>query len=275
MDETSIKAGRTGPGKMRQAYFWPVHGEDREIVFHYAPSRAHKHVEAFLRDFGGTLLSDGYAAYEAFARKRGLAHARCWSHCRRKFADARQSDPEGVAAAMSLIGALYRHEKAIRKKKLEGPAKLAHRRERAASAVDAVFAWCRQQRQRADLLPSHPFGKALAYAAELRVFLEDPDVAIDTNHLERGLRPIPMGRRNWLFAWTELGALRVGAIQSLLATCQLQGVNPYIYLVDVLQRIDRHPAKRVIKLTPRVWKTLFADNPLRSDLNRARDPPLH
>ena len=279
MDETSIKAGRSGPGKMRAAYFWPVYGQDDELVFHYAPSRAHKHVERFLGDFSGTLLSDGYGAYEAFAKRRGLAHAQCWSHCRRKFVDARQSDPQGVAAALSLIGALYRHEKTIRKKKLEGPGKLAHRRERATPAVDAFFAWCRQQRQRTDLLPSSPFGQALAYAAEreagLRVFLEDPGVAIDTNHLERGLRPIPMGRRNWLFAWTELGAKRVGAIQSLLATCQLQGVNPYIYLVDVLQRIDRHPAKRAIELTPRVWKTLFADNPLRSDLDRARDPPLH
>ena len=278
MDETSIKAGRTGPGKMRQAYFWPVYGQDGELVFHYAPSRAHKHVEAFLGDFSGTLLSDGYGAYEAYAKRRGLAHARCWSHCRRKFVDARESDPQAVAAALSLIGTLYRQEKTIRKKKLEGPAMLAHRRERAAPAVDAFFAWCRQQRQRVDLLPSSPFGQALAYAAEreagLRVFLEDPGVAIDTNHLERGLRPIPMGRRNWLFAWTELGARRVGAIQSLLATCQLQDVNPYIYLVDVLQRIDRHPARRAVELTPRVWKTRFADNPLRSDLDRARDPPL-
>ena len=126
-------------------------------------------------------------------------------------------------------------------------------------------------------MPNDPFGKALAYAAEreagLRVFLDNPEVAIDTNHLERGLRPIPMGRRNWLFAWTELGAERVGAIQSLPATCRMQGVNPYIYLVDVLQRIDRHPAKRVIELTPRLWKELFAENPLRSDLDRVRDPP--
>ena len=68
MDETSIKAGRTGPGKMRAAYFWPVYGEDDEIVFHYAPTRAHEHVEAFLGNFSGTLLSDGYAAYAAFAR---------------------------------------------------------------------------------------------------------------------------------------------------------------------------------------------------------------
>ena len=92
-------------------------------------------------------------------------------------------------------------------------------------------------------------------------------------HLERGLRPIPAGRRNWLFAWTELGARRIGVIQSLLATCQLQSVNPYTYLVDVLQRVARHPARGVIELTPRVWKTRFADGPLRSDLQRTRDPP--
>ena len=277
MDETSIKAGRTGPGRMRSAYYWPVYGQDDELAFHYAPSRAHAHVETFLEDFRGTLLSDGYAAYEAFARRRGLVHARCWAHCRRNFAEARSSDPEAADRALALIGALYRHEKRIRKKQLEGAGKLAWRRERSAPAVDAFFAWCRQQRQRTDRLPNDPFGKALAYAADreagLRVFLDDPEVAIDTNHLERGLRPIPMGRKNWLFAWTEVGAERVGAIQSLLVTCQMQGVNPYIYLVDVLQRIDRHPAKRVIELTPRVWKDLFADNPLRSDLDRARDPP--
>ena len=108
---------------------------------------------------------------------------------------------------------------------------------------------------------------------ELKVFVDDPRVPIDTNHLERGLRPIPLGRRNWLFAWTEIGAQRIGIIQSLLTTCQLQDVEPYTYLVDVLQRISQHPAQRVIELTPRVWKTQFADQPLRSDLYRAHDPP--
>jgi len=277
MDETSIKAGRTGPGKMRAAYFWPVYGQAGELVFHYAPSRAHKHVEAFLGGFSGTLLTDGYAAYEAYAARHGNIHARCWSHSRRKFEAAKNADPDGAEEALSLIGVLYRHERKIRKKKLKGPQKLAYRREWLTPAVDAFFGWCQQQRQRVDLLPSDPFGQALGYAARretgLRVFLEDPEVAIDTNHVERGLRAIPMGRRNWLFAWTEVGAERVGAIQSLLVTCQLQGVNPYTYLVDVLQRIDRHPASRVIELTPRVWKDLYAENPLRSDLDKARGPP--
>jgi transposase len=77
---------------------------------------------------------------------------------------------------------------------------------------------------------------------ELKIFLSDPEVPIDTNHLERALRAIPMGRKNWLFCWSECGAEQVGIIQSLLVTCKLHGVNPYEYLVDVLQRIETHPA---------------------------------
>ena len=89
---------------------------------------------------------------------------------------------------------------------------------------------------------------------------------MDTNHLEHALRAIPMGRRNWLFCWTELGARQVGIAQSLLTTCRLHEINPYDYLVDVLQRVGQHPASRVEELTPRLWKRHFADHPLRSDL---------
>ena len=138
--------------------------------------------------------------------------------------------------------------------------------------VKAFWAWCDSQCQRHDLLPSNPLSKALKYAMtrvdSLRVFLSDPDVPIDTNHLERALRPIPMGRRSWLFCWTELGAKQVGIIQSLLVTCKLQGINPYTWLVDVLQRISQHPASQAIELTPRVWKEKFADKILKSDLDR-------
>ena len=91
---------------------------------------------------------------------------------------------------------------------------------------------------------------------------------LDTNHLERAIRPIAMGRKNWIFCWTELGAKYVGIIQSLLSTCRVQGIDPYTYLVDVLQRIDTHPAKDVAWLTPRLWKERFAENPLRSDIDR-------
>lgn len=90
---------------------------------------------------------------------------------------------------------------------------------------------------------------------------------IDTNHLERALRPIPMGRKNWLFCWTEVGAEAVATVQSLLVSCRLHDIDPYDYLVDVLQRIDTHPASEVHLLIPRLWKQHFADDPLRSDLH--------
>jgi hypothetical protein len=137
--------------------------------------------------------------------------------------------------------------------------------------VEAFFAWIDRQFERQGLLPSSPFTQALGYARErrlgLEVFLEDPDVAMDTNHLERALRVIPMGRRNWLFTWTELGAKHVGIVQSLLTTCRMHEINPYDYLVDVLQRVGEHPAARVAELTPRQWKQRFAANPLRSHLH--------
>jgi len=105
------------------------------------------------------------------------------------------------------------------------------------------------------------------YARRWMTRILDPDVPIDTNHLERALRVVPMGRKSWLFCWTELGAKHVGIIQSLIVTCRLHGIDAYTYLVDVLQRISEHPANRVAELIPRQWKHHFAANPLRSDIS--------
>lgn len=271
MDETPIKAGRQKKGKMRQAYLWPMYGEEDEIVFQYAASRAHHHVQAWLKGYQGTLLTDGYEAYSAFSQNNpSVTHAQCWSHCRRKFEQAKDSEPEACAEALDLMGALYRHEQIIRDQTLTGKNKQAYRARHSEPIVRGFWSWCEQQCQRLELLPKDPLSIALKYAmnrqASLEVFLANPDVPIDTNHLERGLRPIPMGKKNWLFCWTEIGAERVGIIQSLLVTCRLQGVDPYVYLIDVLQRISSHPAARVDELTPRFWKEKFAHNPMRSDL---------
>ena len=271
--ETPIKAGRAGKGKLKTTWYWPVYGEDDEICFTWASSRGKDHVIRQLGEFTGTLLTDGYAAYEAYAKSRPeVTQAQCWAHTRRYFERALDSDP-AAAEALELIGALYRVEAQIRDQGLTGEARLAYRARHAHPAVEAFFAWVHGQRQRIDLVNSAPLAKALVYAdnhqARLQVYLGDPDVPIDTNHLERALRVIPMGRKNWLFNWTEVGARHVGVIQSLLTTCRLHGVDPYAYLVDVLQRISLHPARDVEQLTPRRWKELFAANPLRSDLDRA------
>ena len=282
MDETSIKAGREAKGKMRTGWLWPVYGDADEVVFHYAPSRAHRHVHAFLGEYRGTLLSDGYEAYAAYAGQRPgeVTHALCWSHTRRGFERANDSEPEAVAEALAMIGAMYGHEKQIRADRLTGDDKRAYRHTHTRPVVETFWRWCRAQCHRTELLPKSPLAKALNYALErrsgLEVFLDDPEVAIDTNHLERALRPIPLGKRNWLFTSSEVGAQRVGIIQSLLVTCRLHAVDSYTYLVDVLQRISVHPAKQAIELTPRMWKSLFANAPLRSDLGpHHHDPPSH
>ena len=98
----------------------------------------------------------------------------------------------------------------------------------------------------------------------LLLYLDDPDVEIDTNSLERALRAIPMGRKNGVFCWTELGARQIGIAQSVLVPCKLHDIDPYDYLVDVLQRVGRHPASRVHALTPKVWEQRFAGTLLRS-----------
>jgi transposase len=165
-----------------------------------------------------------------------------------------------------------KREAHLRQHGLEAEAKLAYRGEYAKPLVEAFFAWLKQMLLTQPLLPSNPFAQAARYALEreaaLKVFLEYPNVPPDTNHLEREIRTIALGRRNWLFCWTEVGAQYVGIVQSLIASCRLQGVDPYVYLVDVLQRIDTHPAFEVHLLTPRLWKQHFAANPLRSDLDR-------
>jgi transposase len=279
MDETPIKAGRHGPGKLKTGYFWPLWGDTDtdgggDLVVLYRPSRAAIHVREGLGEqvvAGAVLLSDGYSAYARYAAQTGLTHAQCWAHTRRHFEQAKDSEPAASAAALEHIGALYACEKAIREQGLVGEAKRHYRLTHALARVEAFFAWAEEQVQRAGLLPSNPLSKALHYALERRaglsVYLDDPDVPIDTNHLERALRPIPLGRRNWLFCWSEVGAEAVATLQSLIVTCRMHAIDPYDDLVDVLQRIDQHPASQVEQLIPRRWKELFAENPLRSDLH--------
>lgn len=276
IDETPIKAGRKGPGKMKQGYFWPMYGDQGEIVFHYCASRSGKHLDALLGNFHGTLLTDGYAAYERYASKNSeITHAQCWAHTRRGFEKALNIEPEAAGEALTLIGNLYQHEAQIGESKLTGTAKQDYRQAHSAPVVNAFWLWCDQQCQRLDLTPTNPLSKALKYAMDrveaLQVFLNNPEVAIDTNHLERGLRPIPMGKKNWLFCWTEAGADDVATAQSLLATCRLHNVNAYTYLVDVLQRVSTHPASRVEELTPRIWKKQFSKNPMRSVVDNGNE----
>lgn len=172
---------------------------------------------------------------------------------------------------MHAIDALYKVEQQIRDDELTGQAKLVRRQEQSKPVLKRFFAWIDEQFDKQGFLTSSPFLGALAYIRERRVglsvYLDDPEVSIDTNHLKRALRIVPVGRKNWLFSWTELGAKHVGIVQSLLATCRLHDINPYDSFVDVLQRVCQHLASLAHELTPRIWKEMFAQNSLRSDLH--------
>jgi transposase len=273
MDEVPIKAGRASPGKMKQTYFWPIYGERDEICFTHSPGRSGQHVRDMLGlspPDDAVLLSDGYAVYASYAKQVGLTHAQCWAHARREVFEAKDIEPAHAEKALEHIAALYAVEEHIRKNDMKGAAKRAWRQAHAKPVAERFFKWVDKYFEAQGFLPSSPFTKALNYIHERRdglaVYLDDADVPIDTNHLERALRVIPLGRKNWMFSWTEVGAKHIGIVQSLLVTCRLHDVDPYDYLVDVLQRVGQHPASLVEQLTPRVWKTLFAKNPLRSDL---------
>jgi transposase len=273
MDETPIKAGRQGRRKMQTAYFWPVYGDQHEVVFPFSPNRAASMVRKVLGEYRGVLLTDGYQAYDTYASKvNGTVQAQCWSHCRRQFLKAEALEPELTTLALDFIRRLYDEEGRLKKESLVDVRQLEERAARCKPIVDDYFAWLSKVLEERLLLPSNPFTEAAHYSlkreAQMRVFLEYPGVPIDTNHLEREIRPIALGRKNWMFCWTEIGAEYTGILQSLLATCRLQDVDPYTYLVDVLQRVDSHPAADVAKLTPRLWKEHYAADPLRADLDR-------
>jgi transposase len=275
MDEVPIKAGRKSKGKMKQTYFWPMFGDNNEIAFTWSNSRGFLHAQNQLEGFTGTLLTDGYAAYSKTVAKlnekeKTITHATCWVHARRYFDRALLIEPIAAQAAIEKIAQLYKNEKHI-KEHIAMPADaLAYRQKHSEPLVTAFFNWVYEQRQRSDLTPTNQLTKALNYVnerqVEMKVFLVNPHVAMDTNHLERALRVIPMGRKNYLFCWSELGAEQLGILQSLLVTCRLQEINPYHYLVDVLKRVSMHPASKVAELTPRIWKEKFGNDFLTSDL---------
>ena len=148
MDETPIKAGPAGAGKMKTAYFWPVYGEQDEICFLYYPSRSGRHVQEALGlspPARAVLQTDGYAVYAQYAKKSGLTHAQCWAHSRRKVFEAKDIEPEHAEQALAWIGALYAVEAQIRDENLTGQAKRTRRQERAKPVVDRFFKWIDKQ----------------------------------------------------------------------------------------------------------------------------------
>lgn len=268
-DETPTPAGRSN-GKMKKGYYWAFHGDRNEVSFLFSPTRSQQFLIDFTADFQGTLLSDGYAAYEKFAEKTGgVLWAGCWAHVRRKFIEAEGQEPENAAKIIALFQRLYEVEKRARGKPKQ---RKKLRKKESRPIVDTLFEFLTEEYKTSSALDKSPYMKALRYTLEreagLRMFLENPEVPIDNNHTERAIRPTAIGRKNWMFHFTEDGARKGGILYSLIWTCKLQGIDPRVYLTDVLQRSQTWPAAEVDQLTPRLWKQNFGDSPMTSVVSR-------
>jgi transposase len=276
VDESPTPAGRAN-GRIKKGYFWAFYGDQDEIALMFSPSRAGQVLDKVLSSYEGVLLTDGYVVYEKFAKARdAVESAQCWAHTRRNFIDSEKSKPEESKAVLALFQDLYKAEE-FAGSKPEQKAQL--RKQHCEPIVDEIFKQLRRHSQNTILLPSNPFTQAVEYALarerELRVFLDNPDVQIDTNHIERTLRGPAVGRKNWMFNVTEVGARACAIFYTLIQSCILAKVHPMTYLVDVLQRIETHPAVDVGDLVPRPWAKLFGADPMRSDLCQYRPSPAN
>jgi len=277
MDETPLKAGHDkSKNKVKSGYIWSLYGDKREVAFWYHESRGTQVIKDLLSsEFSGTLVTDGYAAYGSYAKSlSNVEHAMCWSHTRREFLKAEAQHPELTTTVLDFIRKLYQLEKDVTDlselQKIRG--------EHSKLLVDQFSNYLKDEFNKKSLIPSDPFVKACNYffkhEKQLRVFLSNPEVTLDTNHLEREIRPIAIGRKNWMFCWTEIGAHYAAIAYSLLATCKLHEVNPYDYLVDVLIRQEDTPEDQLEQMIPRNWKQNFAKDKRISVIDLPKDHPL-
>lgn len=267
MDETPAPVLDPGRGRTKTGYLWALARDDRPwggndppaIAYFYAPGRGGDHAEKFLEGFSGTLQVDGYAAYNRLTskhRKGGpVTLAYCWAHARRKLYDNAQSGSSPIAEeGLKRIAELYAVETKIRGTTAEERQKI--RQQRTAPLIAAFEDWIDVQCGRVSA--KSRLGEALRYIAKhrkgLRLFLEDGRLEIDSNVVERSMRPIALNRKNALFAGHDEGAANWGTIASLIETAKLNGIEPHAYLTAVLERIvGGHPQSRIDELLP--WNT--------------------
>ena len=259
-EPTKNKSHRYPPKsrKVHLGYMWvfrnPVAGG---VLFAYRPGRGANILHETLDTFTGQLQSDGYSAYTSFMKAHpGVVLVSCLAHIRRKFFDARSNHRELAEMALGAIQYLYRIEDICRRYGL-GPERRRQLRQRyARPAYTALLEWVNEQRR--TNLSKGGIGKALNYAhnhlPRLGAYLDDGRIEIDNNLIENKIRPLALGRKNYLFAGSRQGAQRAAMLYSFFGSCREAGVNEREWLHDVLLRIGSHPINRIEELLPGRWK---------------------
>lgn len=257
-DETTIKVlDETKTGKTHLGYYWVYHNsQERLVLFDYQKGRGREGPEEILKDFKGFLQTDGYGVYDAFDKKTGITLLHCMAHARRKFNDALQSDKVRAEHALTLFRQLYAIERRIKDGSLTADALLQLRQKEAVPILDALKEWMTTEYPK--VLPKSPVGKAIGYCLprweKLNTYTTNAILNIDNNPVENAIRPVALGRKNYLFAGSHDAAQRAAMIYSLFATCRLHGINPYDWLKDVLQRMHLYTPANLDQLLPHKWK---------------------
>jgi len=258
-DETPVAMLKPGNGKTHRAYLWayaPGAFEDmRAVVYDFCESRAGEHARAFLGDWRGSLICDDYAGYKA-SFSQGVTEAGCLAHARRKFFDLHAANKSQIAEqALVQIGQLYEVQRQA--SNVDGTERLRMRQQHSRPILDALHQWMVQHRSKV------PEGSATARAidyslrrwAALTRFIDDGELPIDNNWMENQMRPVALGRKNWLFAGSLRAGQRAAAIMSLIQSAKLNGHDPHAYLKDVMTRLPTHKDSRIGELLPHRWQS--------------------
>ncbi len=256
-DETEIQVQMEGKsGKLHRGYLWGALSLEGDVVFTYAPSRAGVVAEQLFGNFVGFLQTDLYAGYAKVYTPAGATRVGCWAHARRKFVEAEKTAPRECGKVLQKIAALYKIENAART--LSSAERQARRQRQSKPLFDSLEKTLQDLQLHS--LPKSPLRLAIDYTLSqweaLTRPLEHGYLELDNNAIERQIRPIAVGRHNWLFAGSERGAQWAACLFSLLATCRIHRVNPFVYFADVLRRVHTTPQQKIQDLTPRGWKPL-------------------
>ena len=259
-DESPIKVlDKDKKGTTHRGYFWVYHNSiDGLVWFDYQEGRGREGPAAVLKDFKGYLQTDGYAVYDYFKDKEGIAVLHCMAHARRMFFEAKDNDKVIAEYALEQIGLLYNIERQAKEQQLQPEQILQLRSQEAVPVLQSLGTWMKKAYLKA--LPKSTMGKALGYSIqrwpELMLYATDGKLKIDNNPVENSIRPVAIGRKNYLFAGSHDAAKRSAMLYSLMGTCKLHGINPFILLRDVLQRINNHPINKIHELLPHNWKPI-------------------
>ena len=257
-DDTTVPVLDPGRGNTKTGRLWCYVRDDRPfggqaapaVLYHYSPDRKGEHPRAHLAGFHGILQADGYAGY-AGLYERGVTEAACMAHCRRKFFDVHAATGSPLALeALQRIAALYAIEAEIRGQPPD--VRLAVRQAQSAPLFTGLKDWLETTQTR--IPGKSELAGAIRYMLArweaLTLILRDGRVCIDNNAAERAMRPMTLGRKNWLHMGSDAGGERAAAIYSLTETAKLNRLDPEDYLRQVLERIAEHPVKRVHELLP-------------------------